>query len=39
MGHAAAIIIVPSCHGDGYIHMRYVWAGKQIEHDAAFDNT
>ena len=35
--HAPATIIGPSCHGDNYIHLKYMRNGKEIEHNAAFD--
>eukprot|EP00670_Eutreptiella_braarudii_P020864 CAMPEP_0174348318 /NCGR_PEP_ID=MMETSP0811_2-20130205/4738_1 /TAXON_ID=73025 ORGANISM="Eutreptiella gymnastica-like, Strain CCMP1594" /NCGR_SAMPLE_ID=MMETSP0811_2 /ASSEMBLY_ACC=CAM_ASM_000667 /LENGTH=51 /DNA_ID=CAMNT_0015474745 /DNA_START=26 /DNA_END=178 /DNA_ORIENTATION=+ len=32
--HASATIIGPSHHGDNYIHLKYLWNGKEIEHNA-----
>ena len=36
--HAPATIIGPSRHGESYIHLKYMRNGKEIEHNAAFDN-
>ena len=33
----SANIFGPSCHGDNYIHLKYMRNGKEIEHKAAFD--
>ena len=35
--HVSARIFGPSCHGDNYIHLKYMRSGKEIEHNAAFD--
>jgi hypothetical protein len=35
--HVSADIFGPSHHGDNYIHLKYMWNGMEIEHNAAFD--
>ena len=35
--HVSANVFGPSCHGDNYIHLKYMRNGQEIEHNAAFD--
>ena len=35
--HVSALTFGPSRHGENYIHSKYMWNGKEIEHNAAFD--